>query len=222
MNPDILAVIEGRSQWCVVTGDCLQILPTIPAGSVGAVVTDPPYGIGERMSGGTWGAAAKYGDFRRWDVAPSTEAFDEILGMSPIVICWGGNYFDLPPSRCWLVWDKCNAVPTMADAELAWTNLDRPAKRHSAPVGIHSSGHPTEKPLSLMKWCLSFVPNDALVLDPYAGSGTTGVAAIQTGRRFIGIEIDEKYAAIARRRIADAAPLFVPLPATEVRGLFPC
>lgn len=188
----------------LIRGDCLDVLRELPDGCVDAVVTDPPYGIGERMQGGTWGAAEKYADFRRWDTLPPQSFFDWIGSVSVPVICWGGNYFPLPPSRCWLIWDKTNAVRTMADAELAWTNLDRPTKRYSGKVGTHETGHPTEKPLSLMRWCMQFVPKFATVIDPFMGSGTTGVACVQTGRRFIGIEIDENYFKIAERRINEA------------------
>ena len=203
-------------------GDCREVMPHV--GKVDACVTDPPFGIGERMSGGTWGAAAKYADFRRWDVAPESDVFQMIQDAAPMAIIWGGNYFPLPPSRCWLAWDKRNAVPTMADIELAWTNLDRPAKRFSWNVGTHTSGHPTEKPLPLMEWCVGFTPPDAIVCDPYMGSGTTGVAAVQTGRSFIGIEIDPTYFEIAVRRIdkaIDAGALFAPVPpAVREVGLF--
>ncbi len=180
-------------------GDCREILPTL--GKVDAVVTDPPYGIGDKMQGGTWGAAQKYVDFRRWDVAPDVGWLLDVCDAGEAIV-WGGNYFALPASRCWLVWDKQNAVPTMADVEMAWTNLDRPTKRMSLPVGVHSFGHPTEKPLALMAWCIRMT--EGTVLDPFMGSGTTGVAAVNLGRKFIGIEIEPKYFEIACRRIADA------------------
>jgi DNA modification methylase len=195
-------------------GDCREILPTL--GKVDAVVTDPPYGIGEKMQGGTWGAAAKYADFRRWDVAPPAEWLVDLCAGRQSVV-WGGTYFGLPSSRCWLTWDKQNAVPTMSDVELAWTNLDRPAKRLSLPVGTHAHGHPTEKPLPLMSWCLRFV--SGVVLDPFMGSGTTGVACAKLGRSFIGIEIEPKYFDIACRRIDDAykqADMFVAAPPEPV------
>jgi site-specific DNA-methyltransferase (adenine-specific) len=182
-------------------GDCLEVLPTL--GAVDAVVTDPPYGIGDRMQGGTWGAALKYADFRRWDQSPTAELIETIQRAAPEVIIWGGNYFDLPPSRCWLAWDKINAVQTMADLELAWTNLDRPAKRLRLPVGRHEWGHPTEKPLALMEWCLGFLPDAQTILDPFMGSGTTGVACVRTGRNFIGIEKEREYFDIAVKRIGD-------------------
>lgn len=183
-------------------GDCLEVMPTL--GKVDAVITDPPYGIGDKMQGGTWGAATKYADFRKWDIPPSPGALQQIISVAPSVIIWGGNYFALPPSRCWLAWGKTNAVPTMADMELAWTNFDRPAKQIRLPVGAHNYGHPTEKPLSLIQWCLEFVPDAKTICDPFMGSGTTGVACARMGRRFIGIEIDEGYFNIACKRIADA------------------
>lgn len=183
-------------------GDCREILPTL--GKVDCVVTDPPYGIGDKMQGGTWGAAEKYADFRRWDVAPSAENLALLRSIAPAVVLWGGNYFDAPAARCWLVWDKTNAVRTMADVELAWTNLDRPAKRFRGAVGVHEWGHPTEKPLDLMAWCIQQIPPPAtLILDPFMGSGTTGVAAVSLDRKFIGIEIEKKYFEIACRRIGE-------------------
>lgn len=192
--------VETIGDCTLYLGDCLEILPTL--GKVDAVVTDPPYGIGDRMQGGTWGAAAKYADFREWDVAPSADTFSLLLGMSAQAIIWGGNYFGLPRSRCWLAWDKQNAVPTMADVELAWTNLERPAKRLSCPVGVHAHGHPTEKPLRLMEWSVGHTRGD--VLDPYMGSGTTGAACVNLGRAFTGIERHEPYFDIACRRIEEA------------------
>jgi hypothetical protein len=137
-------------------GDCREILPTL--GKVDAVVTDPPYGIGDKMQGGTWGAAEKYADFRRWDIAPSAQNLALLRSLAPSVVLWGGNYFDAPAARCWLIWDKANAVRTMADVEMAWTSLDRPAKRFRGSVGVHEWGHPTEKPLDLMKWTIEQIP----------------------------------------------------------------
>lgn len=184
-------------------GDCREILPTL--GKVDAVVTDPPYGIGDKMQGGTWGAADKYADFRRWDVAPSNENLALLRAMAPAVVLWGGNYFDAPAARCWLIWDKSNAVRTMADVEMAWTNLDRPAKRFRGSVGVHEWGHPTEKPLDLMGWTIEQIPNTPQVIcDPFMGTGTTGVAAVRLGRKFLGIEIEPKYFDVACQRIQAA------------------
>lgn len=171
-------------------GDCNDVLPTL--GEFDLLLTDPPYGIGDRMQGGTWGSAKKYADFRKWDVAPSDDVLTLAIGKARDAIVWGGNYFNLPPSRGWLAWDKQNAVQTMSDVELAWTNGDRPAKRFSHPVSVHKYGHPSEKPLPLFAWCLRQFPGQS-VLDPYAGSGTTLEAAKLAGRTAVGIEADERY-----------------------------
>lgn len=186
--------------------DCMDVLPTL--GKVDAVITDPPYGLGDKMQGGTWGAKEGFKEMLDWDAeAPSVISLLAIAELGSACVMWGGNYYGLPPSRCWLVWDKSNAVPTMADVELAWTNLDRPAKRFNGLVGRVEFGHPTQKPLSLMKWTISQVDHklhSKTILDPFMGSGTTGVAAVQMGRKFIGIEREPKYFDIACKRIEDA------------------
>lgn len=194
-------------------GDCREILPTL--GKVDAVVTDPPYGLGDKMQGGTWGKRPKYHEMRRWDQSAPQDVVASLVDGSGAAIVWGGNYFQLPPSRCWLMWDKSNAVPTMGDFEMAWTSIDRPAKTFRFPVGFHANGHPTEKPLALMQWCLGFVSHAQTILDPFMGSGTTGVACQKLGRRFVGIEIEPKYFDIACRRIEQAMAqpdLFVETP----------
>jgi site-specific DNA-methyltransferase (adenine-specific) len=191
--------------------DCRDILPTL--GPVDAVVTDPPYGLGVKMQGGKWGIKRSQ-QMGEWDAVPS-DAVLGLLSFGPCII-WGGNYYALPPSRGWLAWVKPDAPPTLGQFELAWTSLDRTARLLSHSINQNSrecNGHPTEKPLRLMKWCLGFVPDAQMILDPFMGSGTTGVAAIQAGKSFIGIERDPDYFAIAVRRIReangdDAGPLF--------------
>jgi len=143
-------------------------------------------------------------DFRKWDKKPESLFFDYVNRIAATVIIWGGNYFGLPGARCYLSWNKTNSVPTMADFELAWTNLDKPCKSFNHPVGRHDTGHPTQKPLPLMKRCINQAGEPESILDPYMGSGTTGVAAVQEGRKFIGIEIDENYFRIACDRIERA------------------
>jgi site-specific DNA-methyltransferase (adenine-specific) len=179
-------------------GDCLEITAWLAAD---VLVTDPPYGLGERWQGGGWGANPMYADARRWDVKPDDADLLCMIGDRPAVV-WGGNYFTLPPSRCWLAWIKNPALNTMADFELAWTSLDRPAKSYAStrnPNGPRD--HPTQKPTGLMEWCLGFMPAGT-VLDPFAGSGSTLVAAKRLGRKAIGIELEEKYCEIAARRLS--------------------
>ena len=183
-------------------GDCLEIMPGL--GNVDAILTDPPYGLGKKFQGGTWGAASQYREMPEWDTEAKQEWFDIILALDVPSIVFGGNYFQVPPSRCWLSWCK-PSFPTMADMELAWTNLDRPSKRFSmSRVPDGAKEHPTQKPIQLMKWCLDFFPDARTIFDPFCGSGSTGVACVKLGRKFIGIEIDERYFDIACRRIEDA------------------
>lgn len=201
-------------------GDCMDVLPTL--GKVDAVITDPPYGLAEKLQGGTWGKQYE-GEYKDWDAVAPQELLEMALNMADKAIVWGGNYFTLSPSRCWLVWYKRDSVRTMADCELAWTNFDANARLFDwtiAATNKERAGHPTQKPEALMRWCIERAGNPETILDPFAGSGTTGAAAIQLGRKFIGIEREEKYFDIACRRIEQAAKqcqLFEPERAKQVQ-----
>ena len=139
-----------------------------------------------------------------------------------VAIIWGGNYYALPPSRCWLAWDKCqpDAWYSTAHFELAWTSMDRNARRwrmsQVEAYGDMRKQHPSQKPEALMRWCIDILPTPpATILDPFMGSGTTGVAAVSMGRQFIGIERDPQFFEIACRRIEDAqkqSDLFITAP----------
>lgn len=179
-------------------GDCREILPTLPVADL--LLTDPPYGLGKRLAGGTWGADS---GGHPWDQFVPDLA--QALASCRSAIVWGGNYFTLPPSRCWLVWRKPDAVRTMADVDLAWTSFDRPSRFFSYSIAATNgerNGHPTQKPHALMSWCIGQADNPATILDPFMGSGTTLVAAKNLGRRAIGIEIEEKYCEISARRLS--------------------
>ena len=210
-------IIGNATLYC---GDCMDILPTLP--KVDAVITDPPYGLGNRMKGGTWADRPEFKEMVIWDTkAPDVGLLLRLADMADIAVFWGGNYYGMPATRCWLVWDKQNAVPTMADCEIAWTSLDANTKRFSHPVGRVLNGHPSEKPLQLMRWTIETVKSFGTILDPFMGSGTTGVAAIQLGRSFIGIEREERYFEIACKRIEQAVAqgqLFAPEPMKQVQG----
>jgi DNA modification methylase len=182
----------------LILGDCLEILPTL--GKVDAVVTDPPYGIGESSkkaaTRGKLAPARDYGGNEDWDNDPADPRVIEwVRQNSQFQIIFGGNYFQLPPSSCWLVWDKQNGDNDFADCELAWTNLPKAVRRiHWMWNGMLRKGkeeryHLTQKPLGVMEWSLSHLPATVrTVLDPYAGSGTTGVACVKKSLSFIGIE----------------------------------
>jgi len=195
-------------------GDCMDVMPTL--GKVDAVVTDPPYGIGYVHSGGggklakscSFGGVKIHGDDKTFDPVPFLN-FDK-------VVLFGANHFadKLPPSSGWLIWDKRDGICSndQADCEIAWTNLKFPARliRHlwngmlkDSERGI-SRVHPTQKPIAVMEWVIKQVGLPETILDPFMGSGTTGVACVKLGRKFIGIELDETYFDIACKRIEEA------------------
>lgn len=202
----------------LILGDCRDILPTL--GTVDAVVTDPPYGIGADASmakasgfkGGTMLAAKSQYAATDWDsCAVSDDLMAAVMAAGRWNIIFGGNYYALPASSCWLVWDK-EVNGHFADCELAWTNLPKAVRRirHMWNGMLRKGqeerhGHPTQKPVEVMVWALNHLPPEAkTILDPFAGSGTTGVACALTDRAFIGIEREPSYFDIACRRIEEA------------------
>jgi DNA modification methylase len=204
--------IEHIGDATLYLGDCRDTLPTL--GKVDAVVTDPPYGIGEsakkNRTRDNGVKATDYGD-DNWDQEPCPpEVLAWMRANSRWQIIFGGNYFPLPPTPCWLVWDKEN-TGDFADAEMAWTNLPRAVrlKRHMwngmLRKGQEARFHLTQKPLAVMQWALSMLPAEALrVADPFMGSGTTGVACAMEGRPFIGVEREPHHFDTACRRIEEA------------------
>lgn len=204
-------VIGNAELWL---GDCLDILPTLP--KVDAVITDPPYGIGiaRAINRGKRNLAkpTEYAESEWDDRPPSDELLSLMLARATWACIWGGNYFRLDPSRTWLVWDKMLRGQDMADCELAWTNFTGKGVRliRHMWAGFFRDGddprglHPAQKPENVMGWCVDQCPKADTILDPFMGSGTTGVAAIQRGKTFIGIEREPRYFDIACRRIEQA------------------
>lgn len=180
-------------------GDCMDILPTLE--QVDAVITDPPYGIGIAANP-VRQAHAKLD----WDAsAPTNDLIDLCVKSGKIAVLWGGNYFDLPPSQCFFVWDKIQPQDfSLAMCEMAWTNKKGPAKMFRQSVLSYRKEHPTQKPVDLMKWCIDMVGSPNTIIDPFMGSGTTGVAAMEMGKHFIGIERERQYFDIACDRIEKA------------------
>lgn len=197
----------------LVLGDCRDLLPTLTG--IDCIVTDPPYGISYDASHDKYKNGIGRAD-ATWDVEPFDPA--PILALGKPTILWGGNCFAsrLPDHPGWLCWVKTvrdGAEIRQADMELAWTNcIRRPQTIRHLWIGAYrdsESGiknvHPTQKPIRVMQWCIRLIskPGDT-ILDPYMGSGTTGIAAIKMGRNFMGIERDLAYFAIAQKRIAEA------------------
>lgn len=197
--------IGGCELWL---GDCREVLPTLP--KVDLVLTDPPYGIGIAAN-----PVRQMHEKMDWDASvPDESLISAIVGAGDTAILWGGNYFNLPPSQCFLVWDKIQPQDfSLAMCEMAWCSKKAPAKMHRQSVLSYRKTHPTQKPVELMVWCIEQAGNPQTILDPFMGSGTTGVAAVQMGRSFIGIEREPKYFDIACKRIDQAyaqGDFFVP------------
>jgi site-specific DNA-methyltransferase (adenine-specific) len=191
--------------------DCLDILPKIPAGAIDLVLTDPPYGIGLDTSYDKFKNSKQYqtieGDDVPFDPRPLLQFY------SCPMILWGGNCFAdrLPRHTGWLAWFKTGrngAKIRQAEMELAWTNfIARPQAYRLTWIGAYREGetrkvfHPTQKPIELIRWCIELGNGANTILDPFLGSGTTAVACKELGRKFIGIEIEEKYCHIAVDRL---------------------
>ncbi len=214
MEQTVKPYATGRG-WTLYHGDCREVLPTLSG--VDAVVTDPPYGISLRCNYFERGMGELaqcrdyqdvYGDGEKYDPTP-------ILSLGVPTVLWGGNHFAdrLPASGGWLVWDKQRPPElNQATCELAWTNCVRGVRIfHHLWHGMMRASergtgyHPTQKPSALYRWVLGlrWIPSGT-VLDPYMGSGPCGVAAVELGREYIGIEIDERYCEVAARRLQRA------------------
>lgn len=176
------------------------------------MLTDPPYGI-DYGKQGSFSASHGWGQWREnvsWDAQrPEKSIFDLMLSKTKEQIIWGGNYFTdyLPPTMQWLVWDKGQRDFSLADCEFAWSSQEKASRifDYARSKALQDGKqHPTQKPIELMKWCLDFLPKARTILDPFMGSGTTGVACVKMGRKFIGIELEPKYFDIACRRIEAA------------------
>ena len=201
----------------LILGDCLHVMPTL--GRFDAVVTDPPYGVFKKTGtdGKMFGKETIYSTDDKtagWDVRPGSEAFAAIMATKKYVV-WGGNYFAdiMGASPGVMIWHKKTGNNSYADCEIAWTNATGTTRifEHQWCGAFKDSErgqravHPTQKPVALMEWCLSFLPDAKTILDPYAGSGTTLVACQKMGRAGTGIELDPDYFDIACRRVDEAA-----------------
>jgi DNA modification methylase len=199
-------------------GDCLQIMKSIPDKSIDLVLTDPPYGIGmdnqkirtkpNRPNTHGRGGELQYSE-ANWDKIPIDKIFfDEIFRVSKNQIIWGANYYCsyIPNGFGWLYWDKQMGENNFSSGEFAFQSYFTKSSAFSFPSmrvkGTRS--HPTQKPIELMRWCIQqakYWDIPLTILDPFMGSGTTGVACKELGRNFIGIEISPEYFEIAKRRI---------------------
>ncbi len=186
---------ETRSNINLHFGDSLEAMRLMPDNAYDLAICDIPYGLGDKLiQGGTWANKYKKGD-ASWDVLPSEEYFNELFRVSRNQIIWGGNYADLPPTRCFLIWDKVAQMDTMADCEFAWTSFDRNAKifrhvRNTSEKRIHI----TQKPVKLYEWLLTnYAKEGDKILDTHFGSGSHGIACGNLGFDLDAYELDEDY-----------------------------
>ncbi len=186
----------------IYNADCRKVLPFL--GRFDLMLTDPPYGIdaGNMNMGGYASSRLERSD---WDKEPPTRAtIENAIEHADKSIIWGGNYFELPPTRNVLVWDKTPEIQgrSFAEGEMAWCSWDAVLRIYRFAPTQMKKVHKTQKPLGLMRWCMTQVPDAETVLDPFMGSGTTLVAARLEGRKAIGIEISERYCEAAVKRLA--------------------
>jgi site-specific DNA-methyltransferase (adenine-specific) len=182
--------------------DCVEYMRTLPDKAFDLAIADPPYGLIEAGVQTRGGAGKLKGrilnesekKFDRWDKAPQQEFFDELFRVSKNVIIWGGNYFNLPPSRCVVAWDKCQPWPNFSQIEMAWTSFDYPAKLYKFDNRTTDKIHPTQKPVDLYAWCLrTFAHEGDKIFDPMMGSQSSRIAAYMMGFDYVGCEIDKEY-----------------------------
>tara|TARA_Y100000310_G_scaffold339572_1_gene432629 strand:- start:697 stop:1416 length:720 start_codon:yes stop_codon:yes gene_type:complete len=198
--------------------DCLTIMKKLPDNYFDLIITDPPYGIKRnKLNMGKGGGVAEHIDYGcyEWDNdIPSSEHFKEMLRISKNQIIFGGNYMTayLPPSSCWIVWDKDNGETDFADCELAWCSFDKAVRkfkyRWSGMLQENMSWkekrhHPTQKPVALGRWILDkFANKGDKIFDPFAGSGSFLLASKQKGFDFVGCEINKEYCDIINKRLS--------------------
>lgn len=190
-------------------GDCREWMP-----EADVIITDPPYGLvgklpryqsPDKLGGGRSGGWAKTRDEEvlryEWDDVAPQNVVDRLVATGLPLCIWGGNYFVLPPSRGWLIWNKPERGFSLSEAEMAWTNRDALVRVFDDHRSDPGRLHPTQKPIALMRWCIGLMP-DGTILDPFMGSGTTLRAAKDLGRKAIGIEIEERYCEMAAARLS--------------------
>jgi site-specific DNA-methyltransferase (adenine-specific) len=178
-------------------GDCQDAVGGLFAFDL--MLTDPPYGIGIASN-----PFRQKFERNTWDDAPVDDNLLTLVGgNSKWKIIWGGNYFNLPPSQGFFVWDKVQPENfSSAMVEMAWTNIKTPAKLYRRRVVGYEKFHPTQKPVELMGWCIGFSPEASTIFDPFMGAGTTLVAAKRLGRAAVGVELNEEYCEIAAKRLS--------------------
>lgn len=189
-------------------GDCMEWMKGVPDKWYDLVICDPPYGLSKKSTTGS----GKHKNLilnkshiaDKWDKKPQKEYFDELFRISKNQIIWGGNYFDLPPCRCFVCWDKCQPWENFSQVEMAWTSFDKPAKLFKRDNRRGGKIHPTEKPIELYAYLLNTFANKGdKIFDSYFGSLSIGIACMELGFELDACEIDKEYYDNALKRFKD-------------------
>ena len=177
--------------------DCLEYMRTLPDKAFQLAIADPPYGLPKDSTHGRGKLKNRIintGRIQEWDKAPSQDFFDELFRVCENVIIWGGNYFNLPPCRCFICWDKVQPWENFSQVEYAWTSFDHPAKLFRFDNRTGDKIHPTQKPVELYGYTLSqFAKVGGVIFDPMMGSQSSRIAAYKMGFDYVGCELDEEY-----------------------------
>lgn len=199
--------------------DCIQFMKQFPDKHFDLAIVDPPYGLNfgsfnrtNKSKSGQSVKANKYHNANWDDSIPTDEYFEELFRVSNFAIIWGGNYFPLPPTKCFVFWYKHQPVSNFADGELAWTNFNKPALCFDYPYFGNTEGgskasekiHPTQKPIALYEWLLAnFAKPGFKILDTHLGSGSSRIAAHKLGFDFFACEIDPVYCSASEDRFQE-------------------
>lgn len=190
--------------------DCMNVMKTFKDKQFDLAIVDPPYGLGKKLahSGNGKNALSKFSyEFhnKEWDnKTPDTEYFQELLRVSKNQIIWGGNYFNLPPTRCFICWDKMVYIPSMSRVELAWTSFDRLPKLVQINNTDKNRIHLTQKPVALYKWLLQNYANKGdKILDTHFGSLSIGIACHDLEFELTAIELDKDYYDAGKKQLIE-------------------
>ncbi len=185
--------------------DCMDIMREMPDKAFDLAIVDPPYGLPIDSTNGRGKLSNRTfnkGHISKWDIPPSPKYFETLFRVSKNQIIWGGNYFELPRCRGFIVWDKCQPWSNFSQAEYAWTNFERPSSIFKFDNRTGDKIHPTQKPVALYKWLLhNYAKEGDRILDTHLGSGSICIACHDMGFEMTGIELDKDYYEAAKKRL---------------------
>ena len=197
-------MIDSKPISEVLNVDCLEYMRSLPDKHFDLCIADPPYGLDKKSTHGRGKLKNRIinrDSIHDWDVVPSEEVFSEMMRVSKNQIIWGGNYFPLPPTRCFVCWDKVQPWENFSQCEFAWTSFDYPAKMFRFDNRTTQKIHPTQKPSELYAFLLQrFAKEGDTIFDPFLGSGSSRISAYKMGFDFVGCEIDERFFNLQQER----------------------